>query len=236
MLARFSLAALLLLSAPALAQQTWKPDDRVTLELASEGYVETQTAAVTVAFDTAQDAIGLNDARERLRKILKDMVPNGEWRFTRLDRSFDPAGLERWRVQAEARLTEKDLAGLADKAKQQSKPGLQVRVAAIDFTPTLAEREAVLAKLRGEIYKDALAEVARLKAAVPGREYRVVELSFQPVEHVDPRMAKLAMAPPPARPGISPEQAVGEDAIQTAPAVARRIELRGTLVIGSAAP
>jgi len=225
--------AILLFSATPLAADP-RADDDITLQLVAEGFVETATANVAVQFDTAQDAVALADARARLKQILHMMVPQSDWRFTRMDRTLDPAGLERWRVTAEARLAEKDLAGLADKAKQASKPGLQAKIASIDFTPTQAEREAVAAQLRGQLYKLAQDEANRLQQAFPGRPYRVKSINFQTLDSAPAPMPRLvAMA---GRGGISPEMAVGADVAETAPAVARRLEVQGQVVLSAPPP
>lgn len=230
--APLSLSLLLLSTSPLFAEP--RAEDDIALQLTAEGFVETATANVTVQFDTAQDAVALADARARLKQILQTLVPHSDWRFTRMDRSLDPAGLERWRVTAEARLAEKDLAGLADKAKQASKPGVQVKIAAIDFTPTQAEREAVAAQLRSKLYTLAQEEAKRLQQAFPGRPYRVKAMSFQTLDSAPvPTPRPMAMA---ARSGISPEMAVGADATDTAPTVARRMEVQGQVILSAPSP
>lgn len=222
---------LLLAAGPALAQIPVmpRPDDEVTLDLLREGHVETQNAKVLVGIDVAGAGGELTETRARLRQILSGLATGPTWRFTRFDRVVDPAGLERWRVTAEARLPEKDLGGLNEKVKAASKPGLQVRVAQIDFTPTLSEREAGFAGLRADIYGAVKDEIARLKQVFPDRDYRVKSIQFRKDEGPVPMRAMAAMAPSPR--AIAPEQA-DAGTVEPGPTVVRRIELAATVVLG----
>jgi hypothetical protein len=230
---RLVLLVFLLLAAPAQAQvPPPRPDDEISLTLRAEGFVETDTARVSVAFDTALEGAGLAAMRDRLKAVLDGLASGAEWRFIRFDRVVDPAGLERWRVEAEARLPETALAGLADKAREASKPGLQVRLAAIDFTPTLEERQAGYAKLRAQLYGEAEAELARIKSAIPDRPYRIKRVTFQedgqpprPIPlgaqmRAEPQAAAMAQAP---------------QAFAAEPSVARHIALTALVTLAAAA-
>ena len=230
---RLLLLAFLLLAAlaPARAQvPPPRPDDEISLTLRAEGFVETGTALVSVGFDTALEGAGLAAMRDRLKEVLESLASGAEWRFTRFDRVVDPAGLERWRVEAEARLPENLLAGLADKAKAASKPGIQARIAGIDFTPTLEEREGGYAKLRAALYAQAEAELARLKSAVSDRPYRIKRVNF-------------SAAGEPPRPLPMPGGAMRAEQVAQAPqpfaaepSVARHIALTALVTLAAAAP
>lgn len=234
---RRAFLALLVLAAMAPAARAQipppRPDDEITLSLRAEGFVETGTALVTMAFDTALEGAGVATMRDRLNEVLGGFAKNSEWRFTRFDRVVDPAGLERWRVEAEARLPEGDLAGLADKAKAASRPGIQVRLAGIDFTPTLDEREAGFAKLRAEIYAQAEAELARLKAAIADRPYRIKRVNFQ-IDGQPPRPVPLPgmlrAEPQAAQMAQAPQSFAAE------PSVARHIALTALVTLAASAP
>ena len=67
---------------------------------------------------------------------------------------------------------------MADKARQASRPGLQLRIASIEFTPTLVETEAVRARLRAEIYGKAASELKALEQSFPGRKFRMGNIDF----------------------------------------------------------
>lgn len=171
---------LLLVCAGALpaAAQIIQPRDEIVLNLSVEGWVETKTARVLAVADVAIAAEDRNVVRDRMMAALKKLSPDGEWRISQFNRAQDAAGLERWRVTAETRLLEKSLAGLDERAKQQSQPGLQLRIQAIQFTPTLEEREAALADLRGRLYEQAKVETARVAKLWPERNFRVARIEI----------------------------------------------------------
>ena len=97
------------------------------------------------------------------------------------------------RVAAEARLSETALGGLYEKARDASRPGLQVRISRIDFTPTLAERESTLGTLRARIYGRVRDELIRLNEIYPDRDYRVHLIDFTGT-HVVPQARRAQPA------------------------------------------
>lgn len=189
-----------LLAAPALAEP-YPIMDQVVLSLSAEEWVESDTARVTIAIDAAQPGSDATGVREEMMAALDRLAPDADWRFVRFDRGRDESGLERWSATAEARLPETALGGLEGRADEASRPGLQLRVAATDFAPTLAEREAVKAQLRAEIYARAGEELSRLNQAFPDRDYRVATIDFvnppymPMMEHQGDMMARAAPAP-----------------------------------------
>lgn len=219
------------------AEEGYKPDDVVTLNLTVEDWIQTQTAVVNMLIDAAIDSKAVAGAREDVTSILNSVVPGADWKILRFDRSRDSAGLERWQVLAEARLMDKQLTGLHDKAQKASSPGKQIRVAGIRFTPTLAEREAVEAKLRGQIYKRVADEIAALKATFPDRAYRAGTISFngraQPVSVPMARAAfKTAAGGAPMETAApSPEPSGGGDSM----AVAERMNLSASVILSTVA-
>lgn len=200
---KFPLAlAVLCLSLPAAAQVT-APNpiqDQVVLNLAVEDWVPTQTARVVLNAEAAIQGADAGKTRDELLAAAKKAA-NADWRITRFDRSTDQAGLERWSASLETRLAESALGGLADRAKASSRPGMQLTVGQIDFTPTLAETEGARAKLREQLYKRASEELQRLNAIVTDRKFRVARIDFGTVQvqRPMPMMAQArAAAPPPA--------------------------------------
>ena len=165
-------------ASPAWAQVPPPVMDQVVLDLAAEDWVGTETALVTVSADAAATGADAGTQRADLLKAVDGLAPDAEWRIVSFDRSTDQAGLERWRAVAEARLAENALAGLADKARQASRPGLQLRITSIEFTPTLIETEAVRARLRAEIYGKAASELKALEQSFPGRKFRMGNIDF----------------------------------------------------------
>src|SRR3954465_5812717 len=152
----------LLLASPAWAQVPPPVMDQVVLDLTAEDWVGTETARGTVSADPAATGPAAGTQRADLLKAIDGLAPDSDWRIVSFDRSTDQAGLERWRAVAEARLRENALGGLAAKARQFSRPGLQPRIGSIDFPPTLGETEAVRARLRAEIYGKAASELRTL--------------------------------------------------------------------------
>jgi len=168
----------LLLASPAWAQVPLPLMDQVVLDLAAEDWVGTETARVTVSADAAATGTDAGIQRADLLKAIDGLVRDAEWRIVSFDRSTDQAGLERWRAVAEARLAENALVSLADKARQASRPGLQLRISSIEFTPTLGEMEAVRARLRDEIYGKAASEMKALERNFPDRKFRMGNIDF----------------------------------------------------------
>jgi uncharacterized protein YggE len=82
-------------------------------------------------------------------------------------------------IVAEARLAKGLLAGLYDRAKDASEKGRVVRVAQIDFTPSLREREATAAQLRQAVYARAAAEAKAVATQFPEQGFRVHQVQFQ---------------------------------------------------------
>ncbi|MEZ5648517.1 MAG: hypothetical protein R3E60_06205 [Alphaproteobacteria bacterium] len=216
------------------AEEGYKPDDVVTLNLSVEDWIQTQTAVVNMLIDAAMDANAVAGAREDVMVLLNSVVSGAEWRILRFDRSRDSAGLERWQVLAEARLMDKQLSGLHDKAQKASSPGKQIRVASIRFTPTLAERETAEAKLRAQIYKKVADEIAALKTVFPDRIYRVGTISFNGI--IQPSTVsmgigtKAAMEQAPVVRGV-PVPPSDSDSM----AVAERMRLGASIILSAVA-
>lgn len=199
--ARFTaLSAILMAATPAMAQIAPAPDDAVYLDLSTEGFVTTQTANVTITVSAAASDDKAASLRNDMQKAVANLAgKESDWRLTSFSRSQDQSGLTRWDALYEARLPESALSNLSDKAQKASKPGMTLRVANIDFTPTLAETEARRGELRTELYKRANDELTRLNTTLPGRQYRIGNVSFtgempQPMAVAAPRMMKMAMA------------------------------------------
>ena len=169
-------------------------DDEVTLELQVEDWVETRTATVRMAADLAIESGKFGVARQELIATLQGFGSDAEWRIVDFGKLGDDAGFERWRLVAEARVPEASLADLAGKAKDATKPGRALSVATIDYTPTLAEHEAVLDRLRAKIYGRVAEEIAALNKAFPDRSFRVRSLMMGTLNRPMPQMTTMARA------------------------------------------
>ncbi len=209
----------------AQAQAADLPRDEIVLQLSAEEWVETKTVRVVAAADVAIAGENRASVRDRMLDALKKLSPEADWRLSQFARSQDSAGLERWRVTAEARLPEKSLGGLDDRAKSLSQPGLQLRIAATQFLPTLAEREATLAKLRATLYAQAKAEAEQAAKTWPDRAYRVARVDFQQIGMPMARMVAQQEAMPMAASGGA-SFAAGDDL-----AVAQKLVLQATVTL-----
>lgn len=204
------LAASLLLAAPVQAEDSGPitrqgvADDEVVMMLEVEDWVETTTATVRIAADLAVEAGTFGVARDELVSTLQGFGIDTTWRIVQFSKQADDAGFERWSVMAEARVPEAALSDLSAKAKTATKPGRSLSVASIDYSPTMAEREAVTDTLRTKIYERVGKEIAALNAAFSDRSFRVRMIdfsqSFQPMP-----MAKAEM------------QMMRSDRVQSAP-------------------
>jgi hypothetical protein len=202
MRAKFALAALagLLLQAglaasPALAGSgaNWGRQDTISIELRTEGWVETQTAKVMALLDISLKPEEAGMARIEVQKALDELAPKADWHITGFNRNEGASGLEQWQVTAEARMPESDLGGLRETARGLSQPGRQVRILGIDFSPTLAEQEATLTALREDIYRQAQAELERVRALWPDRDYRIHVIDLVPGGMTPPQPAPKMM-------------------------------------------
>ncbi|MCR9214152.1 MAG: hypothetical protein NXI13_10575 [Proteobacteria bacterium] len=164
--------------------------DQVVLNLTTEGWVQTDTAKVSVFVDLVQQQETPEELKKRIDDSLVSLAKDAEWRVTSSNQRLDQTGLNRWYVTAEARVHESLLPGLQDRAKSASSPGYKVGISFVDFTPSLAEFEKLRADLRSDIYKQAVAEVERLNAVLPGSDYHVQKVDFVQ-QYAAPRMENM---------------------------------------------
>ena len=189
------LAVALAAAAPAAAEQP-PPSDRIVLTVTEEAWVETDTARVVVQINSLLTDATAQEAAANPTAIL-DKVALGHWYITGSHRQQTDTGFERLLIVAEARLGQDALSGLYDKAKAASEKGREVRVLAVDFSPSLAEREATAAKLRQAVYAKAAAEAKAVAELFPSQGFRVHEVNFQgggPVAAVPRNVRSKAMA------------------------------------------
>lgn len=174
----FLLLAALLLPSFALAGEDPKPDDVIAVNLSSEGWVQAKAARVTVSVNAAVVGEKASSTRDAMIKAVSDLAAKTEWRLTSFNRSQDQTGIEQWYAVFEARLPESELGGIQQKAKAASKTGMQLAVQNVDFSPTLAEFEAVRAQIRKDLMAQATKELESVNAAYPDRKFRISQISF----------------------------------------------------------
>lgn len=177
---------------PAQVERQGPADDEVVLELTVEDWVETRTATVRIAADLAVESGRFGAARQDLVETLQGFGTGAEWRIVDFGKLGDDAGFERWRLVAEARVPEAALSELAGKARQATRPGRALGVESIDYTPTLAEREAVLDRLRAQLYARVAKEIEALHKAFPDRRFRVRSLLMGTLHRPVPQMMTMA--------------------------------------------
>lgn len=189
-------AVLLGYGLPAWAEEAAKPDDSVSFDLSAEDWVVTKTAHVAIDVEAAVSAASAGSMRADMAKAVNDAAKS-DWRLTSFTRTQDQTGLERWSVVFDSRLPEAALNGLSDAVKKASKAGMQMTVGAIDFTPTLDETEAARTGLRAHLVKEAEDQLAALNASVPGRNFRLAQITFDSsmAPQAMPMLARNAIAP-----------------------------------------
>lgn len=152
--------------------------DQIFLNLTKEGWVTTDSARVFVHFDITQQKETATELKTEIMKSLSKLSSTAVWHVTSSRESKDRTGLTRWSVGAEARIEEKSISGLADRAEEAGRPGFKMRVSHVDYSPSLAETEKLKSELRTKIYEEAQQEAARLNKVISGREYRIYSVDF----------------------------------------------------------
>lgn len=227
-----AIAVALSLAAPLAFAQTAvtpRPDDTVNLSLKLEDWVQTQTVRTVLGVDAAFSGADAGKVRGEILSAVKKLADGADWRFTRFDHNEDASGLERWNATLEARLPEAQLSGLSDRAKQASKPGLQVTLQEADFSPTLAEVEAAKAKLRGDMYKKVNEALAQLNQSEPDRKFRVMHINF---DNSAPIYGAGALAGAPAPAAMYNKMASPDEAVERS----QKLQLSATVTFASMAP
>ncbi|NDE90350.1 MAG: hypothetical protein EB059_04320 [Alphaproteobacteria bacterium] len=169
---------LALLPSVLLAGEEPKPDDVISVNLSTEGWVQAKAARVTVSVNAAVVGDKASGTRDAMIKAVADLAPKADWRLTSFNRSQDQTGIEQWSAIFEARLPEAELGGIQQKAKTASKAGMQIAVQNIDFMPSLAETESVRADIRKNLMAQATKELENINAAYPDRKFRIAQINF----------------------------------------------------------
>lgn len=169
-----------------LAKPHWgKKLSRVIYRVKEEQWAVTNSAQVTVNINANLSTAGLSKARQEIMTKL-NKIAAGSWHITAFKRTKDSSGLERVSVSAQTRVPENALANLRTKAASASRPGESYTIKDIDFSPTLAQFQAVKAQLRHKIYQDINAEIKRLNRIYPNQGYSVKSINFLPSAKYNP--------------------------------------------------
>ena len=166
------------LSTMAMADTCTQPLPQVTLQLTAEQWVTTQTAKIVVALDASLTKEQLSVAQENINQALKKISPEGEWHITEFNRNASKANLEQLHVVAEARLPNKALPGLRDRANKLSHEGQIYTIEEITYNPTIPEISTTYNQLRMQIYRQAKEELARLNDTFSQPTYTLYSINF----------------------------------------------------------
>ncbi|WP_169566994.1 SIMPL domain-containing protein [Sneathiella limimaris] len=227
-------AALLVLTNFAIADELRPVSDQVILSLAEEGWVTTETADVTVSFSIVQQNETADALKAEVLKTLDGLDKDSTWYVTSSRESKDQTGLNRWSISANARLKEGAIAGLHDKAEKLSRPGFRVTVNYVNFSPSLAETNALQSDLRAKIYAEAKKEAERLSAAIGGSAYRVETINFLPNYSPQPMPMHKDMAV--QRLSASMESSGGGGAGGAKMPVSQKYTVQATVTLGRLVP
>lgn len=230
------LAGLILAAPPARADRVLAPEeDKIVFQLQGEQWIESDSANVSVVVDAAGAAADLAALRADIRTVLARLAADADWRIVRFNRNQGATGLETWRVVAEARLPEKLLADIHQMAEEASRPGMQARVAHIDFAPTLGEREAALSVLRAELHRLAVKELAEMRAVTGNARLRLHRIDYA-APHIVAAAQPLDVAVYRGRDQIPPGRAAAGSLAAQPLIVSTLVSLAATVTLAAPAP
>lgn len=154
------------------------PMDAVHLEFTVEEWLNSGTAEVTIDIDASIEGAEGLELRQTIKNSLAEIIPNVEWRFSRVNRSRDRTGRETWRIGAQARVEEELLNDLSGKCKKLGAVGLQFRVGYVDYSPTKEAVEELNRTLRLKINTLVANELTKISIELPDREWRVSGIEY----------------------------------------------------------
>ncbi len=195
--------------------------NQVQYQLTAEKWATTDTAKVIVSIDSTLNQVALANINQIIMSNLKKIVQKADWHITSFNRSKTQSGLETMRVIAEARIPEKQLSGLRNKAKDVTRPGSTYRIADIQFTPSPADIQNTRAALRQEIYQQVKTELTKLNAVYPGEKFQVNSINFTRMPMPRPMMKNRTMMLAAESPSAvaAPQMSVSAKVVQNATVV-----------------
>ncbi|MEM7827740.1 MAG: hypothetical protein QW561_00215 [Candidatus Aenigmatarchaeota archaeon] len=192
-----SLIVTLVLSCLASLATAEVQQSEVVFELKQSGWVKAKTVKVTVNLTLLTKEENTAKLRKEALTALQDLLKT-DWRITSYHRAQDSSGLLRINVVAEARVEEGIIGDIYRKARETSKPELQIIVADISYTPSPDEVQEAMGRLREQAYRRVVEEVKRLDA-VTGLKWRIWSIDFtsaKPVPVYREIMKEEAVATP----------------------------------------
>ncbi len=184
--------------------------NKIAYQMTAEKWAATTTAKVLISIDATLDKLGLATAHSQILQKLQKIAP-ADWHIVAFNRSQDKSGLEQLHVEAEARLSEKELASVREQTKSVSRPGETYAVLNIDFMPSNVEMEQAHADTRAMIYNNAKQEIARLNQIYPDLHYFLYSIEF-----VSPQVAPTAMTKMVSLAAVPASLSVSSKVVETA--------------------
>lgn len=182
------LAALTWLNPATARAQTLAPSqttddeqgDTVILDLEFEGWAEAGSALVTARVAVVTDQTQTGMIQVRMKAITQAASGHTDWRMTRLLPATGGRGAALWQSTMEARMSPEELGRMERALKRYRASDTQTSftVERVDFSPTLAELQAVRTDLRAQAYQQAARELEQLNAAFPHKHYRIGKITF----------------------------------------------------------
>lgn len=155
------------------------PQDKIILQLQSESWAKTTTANVSINIDGVLDKLTVSQVRdEMMHKLTK--ISDGDWQISSFSQTQNVSGLEEVHAVAELRMPQSSLSSLQSQVKDTSRPGLNFKVANIDFSPSFDDIQNTQGSLREKIYNLVTAEIQRLEKVYPGRKFAIHAVNFIP--------------------------------------------------------
>lgn len=211
-----------------LATATWAEAslepllNKVSLQLSAEQWVSTKTALVIIGINASVSDTDLAKIQSSVLSQLGQLA-KADWHITSFDRSLDQSGLEKIQASSQARLPESSLAGLRDKVKAMSKPGLTYTLDGVQFIPSEEETRLANADLRNNIYQQVKTEIDQLNKLSSDQKYYIHAINFISELSPVPMPQNVSYAAAKSMPRVSEPLAVGD-----------KLKLSATVILAAA--
>jgi hypothetical protein len=155
--------------------------DSIQLTLTDEFTVINDTVKVVA---TVQALVQPNETdaalRGNIRETLRKLIDTDKWQISNLQRTADASGVERVSLTASTRVSESENSNLDNRAREASRPGLNISNVSVDTTTPRAKVEEAERSLRLALLEKARIEADEMNAVMGfiGQGYRVHQVSY----------------------------------------------------------
>jgi hypothetical protein len=155
--------------------------DSIRFMLSAEEVVVNTTVKIvaTVAVDVPPDMTE-QMLRDSIRDVMQKFISSANWQLSGMTRTSTAGGMEQVSLTASTRVPEAENYKLDQRRQAASQVGLRITAASTDIAPTLQQIDETQSKLRQQLLKRALAELAMINATVQG-SYRLGKVDFDPM-------------------------------------------------------